>query len=329
MYYVSESAVREVVTQDEVTETVRQAFLTLAEGAASNWPIVREVLGYADAVFGFKSGFDRAERILGVKAGGLWPGNRAKGLANHQSTILLFDPETGGPHALVRGTYLTALRTAAASALSIRHLARPDAKTLGIIGAGGQAEFQIRAALKERGFETLLIHDQARDTAEQLGATLAETRLDMRIVPAEEAARQSDVIITVTPSVSPILEAAWIRPGTHLACMGADTKGKQEVEADLVAAAALFGDEPEQAVTLGECQHAFAAGMIGPGDIVTLGHVLSGAHPGRADERQVTLFDSTGMALQDLAAARTALRLALERGRAVELDGNASGSGAE
>lgn len=324
MYYVSEAAVRDAVTQDDVTETVRHAFLTLAEGEASNWPIVREVLGYADAIFGFKSGFDRAERVLGAKAGGLWPGNRAKGLANHQSTILLFDPETGGPHALVRGTYLTALRTAAASALSIRHLARADAKALGIVGAGGQAEFQISAALKERDFETLYIHDQAADAAEQLKATLDGLGLDMRIASAEETARHSDVIITVTPSFSPVLEAAWIRPGTHLACMGADTKGKQEVETDLVAKAVLFGDEPDQAVTLGECQHAFAAGMIEPGGIVTLGRVLSGAHPGRADDRQITLFDSTGMALQDLAAAQTALRLALERGGAVELDVNAS-----
>ena len=127
-------------------------------------------------------------------------------------------------------------------------------------------------------------------------------------------------MITVTPSFSPILMSDWIEPGTHLACMGADTKGKQEVEAQLVARATKFGDEPQQAVTLGECQHAFAAGLIRPEDICTIGRVLRGDHPGRTSQDEITLFDSTGIGLQDLAAAELALRLAQESGLAVRLD---------
>ncbi|MEM9667893.1 MAG: hypothetical protein AAF950_03135 [Pseudomonadota bacterium] len=103
-----------------------------------------------------------------MKAEGLWPGNKAKGIANHQSTIVLFDPGSGSPHALVRGTYLTALRTAAASALSIRHLARKDSQTLGILGAGGQAVYQLKAALPERSFSKLLIHDASEEAAGEL-----------------------------------------------------------------------------------------------------------------------------------------------------------------
>lgn len=320
MLYVSEAAVQQAVGQADVTAAIGEVFVALAGGEALNFPVVRETLNYAEAIFGFKSGFDRSGPTLGVKAGGLWPGNRARGLANHQSTIVLFDPQTGAPHALVRGTYLTALRTAAASALSIRHLAREDARVLGIVGAGGQAEFQLRAALGERRFEAIYIYDQLAASAEQLKNALADTGLDIGIAAADKVAAESDVIITVTPSFAPIVESAWVRPGTHLACMGADTRGKQEVEADLLAKAALFGDEPAQAVALGECQHAFAAGLIDAGDIVTLGRVLSGAHPGRTDARQITVFDSTGMGLQDLAAARVALRLAQQRGLAVDME---------
>ncbi|MEM7570942.1 MAG: ornithine cyclodeaminase family protein, partial [Pseudomonadota bacterium] len=165
MFYVSEQMVKDLVAQSQVTEVVADAFVALADGKADCWPIVREVLGYADAIFGFKSGFDRSLPAMGVKAGGLWPGNAAKGVPNHQSTVVLFDEDSGAPKALIRATYLTALRTAAASALSIRHLARTDAKTLGIIGAGGQGYPQVLAALNERSFETVYVYDPNADNA--------------------------------------------------------------------------------------------------------------------------------------------------------------------
>jgi alanine dehydrogenase len=252
MYYVSESVVQQTVSQEQVTAAVEHAYTAYATGDAVNFPVVRETLDYADAIFGFKSGFDKSGPVLGVKAGGLWPGNRAKGLANHQSTICLFDAETGSPHALVRGTYLTALRTAAASALSIRHLAKNDAERLGIVGAGGQSEYQIRAALSEREFRTIRIADHNRDQAGQLKQQLDDIDGELIIVDPETMAKESDVIITVTPSREPILKADWIQPGTHLACMGADTKGKHEVDVEIVSNASVFGDDPAQAVTIGE-----------------------------------------------------------------------------
>ena len=121
----------------------------MAKGDAYNFPVVREAIGYADALYGFKSGFDKAGKVLGVKSGGYWPGNMDKGLTNHQSTVFLFDPDTGQLAALVGGNYLTAVRTAASSAVSIAHLARKDAKVIGMVGAGHQAKFQLRAALEE------------------------------------------------------------------------------------------------------------------------------------------------------------------------------------
>ena len=212
------------------------------------------------------------------------------------------------------------MRTAAASALSIRALARNDAKAIGIVGAGGQGLFQARAALRERNFREIYVYDSFRANADALCAALQADGFDAQFAKPMELASHADVTITVTPSRKPILKSDWIRPGTHLACMGADTKGKQEVETNLTARAALFGDEPSQAITIGECQHAYNAGRINTEDIVTLGRVLSGDHPGRAGAEAITLFDGTGVALQDLAAAQVALRKTLEQGLAVRLE---------
>jgi alanine dehydrogenase len=320
MYYVSEQVITELVGQDAVTAAVADAFVALADCQAECWPIVREVLGHADAIFGFKSGFDRRLPAMGVKAGGLWPGNAARGVPNHQSTVVLFDEVSGAPKALIRATYLTALRTAAASALSIRHLARSDARVLGIIGAGGQSEHQIRAALKERSFDQILISDPRRPSAEQLREKLIATGHKARIDNPEELCRTSDVIITVTPSREPIVMSQWIRPGSHICAMGADTRGKQELEASLVARAELFGDVPQQAIFLGEAQHAFGQGLVQADDIITLGRVINKSHPGRSSTDAITIFDSTGMALQDIAASVVALEAATGSGQAIVIE---------
>src|SRR6185503_3539200 len=136
---------------EEAIPAVEAVFAAMARGDARNFPVVREALGHEDALYGFKGGYDRAGAALGLKAGGYWPHNlERRQLTNHQSTVYLFDPDSGQPVAMVGGNYLTAARTAAASAVSIKHLAREDAKVLGMIGAGHQAAFQLRAALRQR-----------------------------------------------------------------------------------------------------------------------------------------------------------------------------------
>ena len=312
--FLSEADVRRVVTQSSVTAAIEVLYRAIGEGRARNFPVVREPLGHADAIFGFKSGFDSAAPALGVKAGGLWPGNRARGLPNHQSTIVLFDPDSGAPSALVCGTYLTALRTAAASALSIRYLARREARVLGIVGSGGQAAHQVRAALAERNFERVVVTSRTTAHADALVEALAETGLPVERVGLEALCRAADVIITVALSFTPLVEAHWVRPGTHLACMGTDSVGKQELAVSLFRSATVFGDAPEQNVVFGECQHALAAGILTSEDVVSIGRVVCGAHPGRTAEHEITLFDSTGIGLQDIAAATHALAAAERHG---------------
>ena len=261
----------------------------------------------------------RESLALGLKSGGYWPGNEARGLTNHQSTVILFDADTGRVKALVGGNLLTALRTAAASAVSIRHLARSDAKVLGMVGAGHQSAFQMRAAAAQRSFEKVVGWNYHPEMLSRLEQTANELGLPFEAVSREELGAQADVIITITSSQEAQMMADWIKPGTHIACMGTDTKGKQEVEAALMAKATVFTDEVAQSISIGEAQHAVAQGLITEADIIEIGAVINGTHGGRSADSEITLFDGTGVGLQDLAVADKVVTLALENGVAQQV----------
>jgi ornithine cyclodeaminase len=320
MIIVPERLISDLMSEAAVFEAIESVFAAMARDEARNFPVIREAIGYADALYGFKAGFDSAGLVLGVKAGGYWPGNMAKGLTNHQSTVLLFDPDTGRIKAAVGGNLLTALRTAAASAVSIKHLARPDARVLGMVGAGHQSAFQMRAAVRARKFDKVVGWNLHPEMLSRLADTAVELGLPFEVVDLPQLGAQADVIITITSSFAPILLSGHIRPGTHLACMGTDTKGKQEVEAALFPRARLFADEVEQSVTIGEAQHVVAQGLIATGDITPLGAVIAGLAPGRTSPEEITLFDGTGVGLQDLAVASVAVDIARARGLALEVE---------
>lgn len=319
MYIVPEAAIDGLLTREDSFRAVQAVFAAMARGAARNFPVVREAIGHADALYGFKSGFDRESLALGLKSGGFWPGNAARGLTNHQSTIFLFDADTGQVRAVIGGNLLTALRTAAASAVSVHHLARPDAEVLGMIGAGHQAAFQLRAVLEQRPFRRVVGWNRDPSKLARLAAVAGEFGLPFEAVTLDRLGAEADVIVTILSAFSPVLKAAQVRPGTHLACMGTDTRGKQEVEAALVAGASLFTDEVAQAVTIGECQHALAQGLVTAEAITPLGAVIDGRHPGRRAAEEITLFDGTGVGLQDLAVAAAVLDKAIAKGVAIEI----------
>jgi ornithine cyclodeaminase/alanine dehydrogenase-like protein (mu-crystallin family) len=319
MWIVREALIGGLIGAEAAFAAVEQVFAAMDRGEASNFPVVREAIGHADALYGFKSGFDRSALALGVKAGGYWPGNAARGLTNHQSTVVLFDADTGRPKALIGGNLLTALRTAAAAAVSVRYLARPDARVLGIVGAGHQSLFQMQAVASQRPFERVIGWNRDPARLVRLAEGAAALGLPFEPVDLDRMGAEADVIVTITSSFAPLLQAGQVRPGTHLACMGTDTKGKQEVDPALVACATVFTDEVAQAVAIGECQHAVAYGLLPVGRITPLGAVVNGAAPGRVAPEQITLFDGTGVALQDLAVASAVLELAIARGVAVEV----------
>ncbi|WP_299678457.1 iminosuccinate reductase BhcD [uncultured Roseobacter sp.] len=316
---VGEDVCAEVVSSKDAFDAVEAVFGAMASGDAYNFPVIREAIGYADALYGFKSGFDKAGKTLGVKSGGYWPGNMDKGLTNHQSTIFLFDPDTGMLQALVGGNYLTAVRTAASSSVSIAHLARKDAKVLGMVGAGHQSSFQLCAAAEQRAFEKVVAWNPHPEMLPRLESVAEELGLAFEAVSPEQLGEEADVIITITSAFEPLLMKDWIKPGTHIACMGTDTKGKQEVDPALLARATVFADEIAQSVSIGEAQHAIRDGLIGEGDITPVGAVINGTHPGRQDAAEITLFDGTGVGLQDLAVASVAAVKAEQAGKATRV----------
>ena len=171
---------------------------------------------------------------MGLKSGGYWPGNAAKALTNHQSTVILFDADTG----------------------------KVKVKALGMIGAGHQSAFQMRAAVEQRDFEKVIGWNYHPEMLSRLAETAAELGLPFEEATLEQMGAEADVIISITSSQNLILLDTHVRGGTHIACMGTDTKGKQEVEAALVARATVFTDEIAQAVTIGECQHAVASAVM-------------------------------------------------------------------
>ena len=224
MLIVTEETCKEVVGRADAFAAVESVFAAMAKGDAYNFPVIREAIGHADALYGFKSGFDRAGLVLGLKSGGYWPGNMEKGLTNHQSTVFLFNADTGQLHALVGGNYLTALRTAAASAISISHLARKDAKVLGMVGAGHQAGFQLRAAVEQRDFEKVIAWNRHSEMLPALGKVAEEIGLPFEAVEREQLGAEADVIITITSAHEALMmrapghrhRAGFLRPESHL-----------------------------------------------------------------------------------------------------------------
>lgn len=311
---VSEAECQRLVGRQAAFDAVEAVFAAMARGEAYNFPVIREAIGHADALYGFKSGFDKAGLALGVKSGGYWPNNADKGLANHQSTVFLFNPDSGQLKALVAGNYLTAIRTAAASSVSIAHLARKDSKVLGMVGAGHQAPFQLRAAAEQRDFESVVAFNRSPENLSKLADVAKEIGLGFEAASAKDVAAKADAIITIASAFEPLLMADWVKPGTHIACMGTDTKGKQELDPALVAKATLFTDEIAQCTTIGEAQHAMASGQITENDITPIGEVINGSHKGRSSEDEITLFDGTGVGLQDLAVAEVAAKVATQDG---------------
>ncbi len=320
MLIVPEREIADLMTREAAFDAVEKVFAAMAAEDAYNFDVIREAIGHEDALYGFKGGFDRAGLTLGLKAGGYWPNNLEKrGLINHQSTVFLFDPDTGKAKAMVGGNLLTALRTAAASSVSIKHLARKDARVMGMVGAGHQATFQLRAALEQRDFEKVIGWNYHAEMLPNIEKVANEAGVPFEAVPLEGMV-EADVVISITSTFAPTIMVDHISAGTHIACMGTDTKGKQEVAAALLRRSTVFTDEIAQSISIGEAQHAIADGLIKQSDVHQLGAVINGAHPGRRSADEITLFDGTGVGLQDLAVASAVVDLAVEKGIAIEVD---------
>ncbi len=301
---ISEETVRKIVTRQLAFDAVREAFEAVAVDRSRVFDVVIGTGLHSGEAFAIKSGMDGENEMVGFKCGTYWADNGEKDLPAHGSTILLLDPETGFPQVLVSASYLNGYRTAAANAIAVSSLARSDAAVLGVIGAGHQAEQEIRAVAEVRALSLIKISTRSETRANWIADRLKDVDVNIRLTSAEDAVRGSDVVVTVTPSESPLVRDEWIGEGTHISAMGADDKGKYELDTDILKRASLFADYPQQSIIIGEFQHAYNDGLINSvDDICALGLVTLSKSPGRISDTQITVFDSSGIAIQDLAVA--------------------------
>jgi ornithine cyclodeaminase len=267
-----------------------------------------------------------ATATFALKAVCVMPGNPALGLDAHQGVVALFDGATGQPTAILDASAITAVRTAAVSALATSVLARAGARVLAIVGAGVQAAAHLEAVLAVRDFEAVRVY---APTADHVRAVLASadgaaggTAL-CAATSAEEAVRGADVVITVTSSREPVLRREWLAAGAHVNAVGASTPAWRELDVETVAAAALFTDSRESLRNeASDYQLALDQGAIAGEDHVRaeLGEVIAGLRPGRANDGELTLFRSLGLAVEDLAAAQVAVVGARRLGRGTEVE---------
>jgi alanine dehydrogenase len=290
-------AVLAAVTPSDAIDRVRRALLRHHEG---NWVMPAKVYLQSPPYGDFRAMPARGDGLALVKWVTSFPGNPARGLPTVTGVICLSDATTGEPVLLLDARSVTALRTGAVAAVAAKALATPGVRTVGVVGCGLHGAWAARC-MAAAGYGPGICHDPNDDAARALSGELRwETG-------PRERALAADIVCCVTPGAQIVVDAGDLRPGQHLNMLGADGPGKSEASVDAVAACALFCDEWEQASHGGELTAAVHAGRVRREQVTELGAVLAGDAPGRQDAKVVTLFDSTGLAIQDLAVAAAAL----------------------
>jgi len=321
-----------LLTLPMAVRAVERAYVFKNSGRASLFPVVTHVFREGEADLDIKSGELRGCGIFGLKLVSWFGENPQRGLPALMGTLLVFDSETGAPIGLMNAGQITGMRTGAAAAVGSKYLARRDSRTLLMVGSGTQAPYQIMAHLEcLDGIEQVLVYDPlalenarifceglrpllqerfvARESGEEQAHAQRRIAVPFRPVDSLPAAlAEADIVVTATPSRRPLIDSADVRPGTHLSCMGADMSGKQETDVNLPARCRLFADDIAQSMEIGECEAAAKAGLISADRYCAeIGEVISGQKPGRLCDRDITLFDSSGIALQDLSTAAAIL----------------------
>jgi alanine dehydrogenase len=236
--------------------------------------------------------------------------------------LILNDPQTGFPIAIMDGTLITRLRTGAAGALASFHMARRDSKVLALVGCGVQAQAQLIAHLKKFKITEVRVWGHKIELADAFKEKMKDRIFSINIFEkVEDCIQASDIVCTTTPSREPLILRKWIKPGFHINAVGADAEGKQELDPQILRDAILVVDDLEQSIHGGEINVPFSKGLISKKDIdATLGEVVCGFKPGRKNDDDITVFDSTGLAIQDMALAQCAYRRAVERGLGQHVD---------
>ena len=314
--------VKEVIDMKEVLEKVREVYQLKSKGESVIWPLVNYEFKKENAAMDIRSGYVMgSEQLHGMKMLNNFPGNIEKGLQPFNGIMLVYDSNTGIPIGIMDASYITCMRTGAAGAIGVDALARKDARTLMLLGAGKQAPFQIAATLLLRPLiDKVYIVDpvnyqQAKNLAGGIKAQLKdEFGIDasgVQFIPeesADKAVKDSDAVITVTRATKPVIMKEWVKPGTHFSCLGSDMEGKEEIDEKLFAGAKIYADDKAQCIRVGEMEIPIKKGVMSEKDITgEIGDLLCGNVPGRENDQEITIFDATGLYILDLVAAKVAI----------------------
>lgn len=324
---LSKEVTEDVLKMPEVIDAVKEVYQLKAKGDTTVFPLVFHEFEPGVADMDIKSGWLRGSDIFGLKVVSWFGENVEKGLPALIGTIMVMDAATGAPTGILDGSHITGIRTGAAGAIGAKALAREDSKNLMIVGAGHVATFQVAATLMMMpGIEKVSIYDGlSQENAEKFAASMPQTLraqfdYDPQGVVFEavkdlpKATGESDIIITVTPSHTPIIKKEWVKAGTHFSCIGSDMSGKEEIDPEIFQDARVFTDDTPQCINVGEIEIPIKKGILKEEDIAgEIGEILIGETEGRQSEGQITVFDATGTALLDLLTAKLALAKAEER----------------
>jgi alanine dehydrogenase len=317
------SQVMQVLTMDLALAAVAEAFRAYGLGRVNMPPKAYLTLAQGDFRAMYGEIFLPGDHICGLKWVNVHPGNPARGLLTVMAKIILNDPDTGLEFADLDGTHITDYRTGAAGGVAARHLARSDATRLGLIGAGAQARTQVAAILKVRSIREIVVFDRHREHSEAFAAEVAAAYgvKARAVTEVAEAVTGQDIVVTTTPSRTPVVAREWVSPGTHINAIGADAAGKQELAPAILTAAKVVVDDWAQASHSGEINVALARNELTQEQIYgSLGEIVAGKKPGRVAPEEITVFDSTGLIIQDLALGLAVYQRAQERGLGEEKD---------
>ena len=306
MRFIDREEVARRLTYDVCIPLVREAMIAFSKGETKQ--LLRSILPLSEGrLFGIMPGAMGAHAPFGAKLISVFHENFAKGIQSHQGLVVLFDPDSGAPVCVLHAGEITAIRTAAASAVATDALARKDATRMAILGYGEQATTHARAIGKVRDLRSIVIWGRSCERAAVFAEHL-QRELAMPVTAAksvQEAVAEADVVCTVTSAFEPILKGEWVRPGTHLNLVGSSFAGPAEVDNDLVVRSRFIADSREGVLHQGgEFLRAKAAGLIGDDHIVAeIGQVLAGEIAGRRSAEEITVYKSLGHVVQDLASA--------------------------
>jgi alanine dehydrogenase len=309
---LSRADVEALLDLDALVDALADAFVDLSGGRASMPQRVAALSGHG--LLGVMPAYLTSADVLETKLVTLFEGNAGTDLPTHQAAIAVFDPERGNMVALMDGTYITATRTAAGAALSVRLLAREDAKVLAICGTGVQGSAHAHAVPRVRDFAEVRIAGRDRAKAEAIAGEVRATA----VTTFEEAVRDADVICATTHSPDPVVRRDWVDAGAHVTSVGINPNGRELDEA-LVASARVFVESRDAVLAPFPAGANDVAGMA-PEQLTEIGEVIAGVRPGRQSDDELTVYKSVGIGVMDAAAAALVLRAAAEQGRGVEVE---------